>query len=241
MIYIPNNLNDELLDHIPDFTSWKEAEKWVKTGKQVVQQLSPKSVLGCEFTSLEWNDIEENKEASFGLYPSKKWRKFVLAVFLADLVSYTQLADQVNFERLLFVMHAFPQGFRVWWMKFPDHSWWPVGYTAWYPMFETMFEQLENKPERLKDRMIAPNGYSNNHKPYLYLFNYSAASVLKKSDLTRELMKKFAKDVQSQNAAGWACITVSADGVQVANRFGMTLSGYFTYEGCAEGVYVKRA
>ena len=137
-------------------------------------------------------------------------------------------------------MHAFPQGFRIWWIQLPSGAWWPVGYTGWYPMLENVFDVFDKNPERLKNRMVVPNPSSVGQKPYLYLFNYSAAPSMKKSALTKELMKKYVQDIEAQNASGIACITVSEDGVGVAKRFGMKLTGYLNLDGVQEGIYTLR-
>jgi hypothetical protein len=107
-------------------------------------------------------------------------------------------------------------------------------------MLETAFKLFEKKPEDLKDRLVAPYKYVSGSSPYLYLFNYSAAPVLKKSALTGTLIKRFSKDILSQNATGLACITVSEEGVRIAKRFGMIFAGYFYFDGNREGVYTTR-
>lgn len=236
MKYIYQSHPKELLKNIPDFILWKEAEQWLKGEIDIAEQLNSEQLSDLEFTSLEWKDVEEIREGYFGLYAIDKWRKFVLAVFLADLVSYREFADRVDFERLLFVMHAFPQGFRIWWAKLPDHQWHPVGYTAWYPMLRTTFEQFRERAETLRNRLVAPCGYSEDSL-YLYLFNFSVNPAFKKSALSKDLMKKFAQDILEQKPAGLACITVSEEGVRVAERLGMALAGYLCYEGNLEGVY----
>lgn len=236
MIPLKDKIPNELLDHVPDFSSWEDACRWINEGENIIQQLTPEVIATSEYTSLEWSEITQKSIYPLGLYGCPNWRKFTLATFLADLISYRQPVDQVTFDRLLFVMHAFPQGFRLWWIKSPNHAWLPVGYSGWYPFSLTMFEHLTHHPETLTSRMIAPEKL--NHRPYLYLFNYSAASVLKKSCLTKSLVKQLSNDIQGANAAGLACITVSDEGVNIAKRFGMSLSGYLTIEGCPEGVYV---
>jgi hypothetical protein len=230
----------ELLKSIPDFIAWSDAASWIKNCRQILDKMAPKDVAEAEIMSLEWKDIEEKKDSVFGFYPLENWRKFVLATFAADLMSYEKPVDQVNFERLLFVMHAFPEGFRVWWIKVADHSWLPVGYTGWYPMLETMYELVETKPDRLKDRMVVPNPSSIHNHPYLYLFNYSVAAICKKSKLTSALMKRYVQEIAEPQAKGYACITVSEDGIRVANRLGMTCTGHLVLDGSLEGIYLKR-
>lgn len=215
---------EELLSEIPDFSSWERAIAWIEERKRPLDASQE-----AQFRSLEWSDIIEPRSGVFGLYSVENWRKFVLATFLADVISYSNPSDQVNFDRLLFVMHAFPQGFRTWWMKGKNKPWRPVGYTAWYPMLETMFETFEKHPEKLKSRMVVPHILEQG--PLIYLFNFSVAPALKKQPLTKVLMTQFADDIKRQNPQGLACITVSEDGMRIAKRFGMTRSGYMGEEG----------
>jgi len=213
----------QLLDYVPDFSCWEEAASWIKKGQDLVVNKSD------NIASLEWKECQEKGAFPFGLYSSKNWRKFALATFLADLVSYPTPSDQVNFDRLLFVMHAFPEGFRVWWIE-QEGIWWPVGYTGWYPMLETTFKLFEKESEKIKNRMVVPNLSTDQPKP-LYLFNFSVIPSLKKSSLSRQLMKKYVEDINAQNASGLTCITVSPEGQHVARRFGMSLTGHVDGEG----------
>jgi hypothetical protein len=229
----------DLLKSIPDFFSWADAASWINLCRQRLDNLTSKDISEPECLSLEWKNIEDEKDPHFGLYPSEKWRKFVLAAFAADLLSFDKPVDQVNFERLLFVMHAFPEGFRVWWIKCAD-IWLPVGYTGWYPMLETMYVLMETKPDQLKDRMVVPHPSSISHHPYLYLFNFSVAAICKKTKLSNALMKRYIQEITEQHAKGFSCITVSEDGIRVANRLGMACSGHLDLDGSLEGIYLKR-
>lgn len=224
-----------VLKNVPDFLNWDSALKWIKEGQTLLQNIS--TFTEDNICSLEWSDLSQPPTPPFGFFPLENWRKFVFSTYFADLASYANSVDQVNFERLLFVMHTFPQGFRSWWVPISDH-WWPVGYSAWYPMLETAFDVFEKTPEKLKDRMVVP-ALSNDH-PFLYLFNYSAAPQLRGSLLTKRLIKSFVKDVNAAQPAGLSCITVSDDGIRIAKRFEMNRSGDLHFNGFVEGVYVKR-
>ncbi len=227
----------DVLKAVPDFSDWEQSRLWIKSEMQIVSHLDPEFVVKAEFRALEWKDLAQPSQPPFGLYSLENWRKFALATFMADLGSYPNPVDQVNFDRLLFVMHAFPQGFRTWWIKCQDQIWRPVGYTGWYPMFDNFYAWMKNHPELLRDRMVAPNTYGSVTRPPLYLFNFSAIPALKKSALSKALMKEFFADIQAQKARGLACITVSEDGVRIANRLGMICSGYLQIGNSTEGVY----
>lgn len=211
MTFISEIAREELLCDVPDFTLWDEARAWIDEQKAY----HPKDLQNVRITSLEWKNPPE--DGYFGYYQEPLWRKFVLAVFAADLVSYEEADDQVSFERLLFVMHGFPQGFRVWWMQTDDTKWRPIGYTGWYPMSETSFLLFKNSPEKIQNRCVVPSP----KEPYLYLFNFSVAPYLKVKALTKPLMEGFIDDIKKQNPEGIACITVSDDGIRQATRLGM--------------------
>ena len=237
-----NNLVTKLLNHIPDFLDFEKSQRWLVKGKKLIHKLSEKDIMEAEIMSLEWGQIEEERKQPFGLYQSKSWRQFVLCTFFADIISYSNSVDQVSFDRLLFIMHAFPQGFRCWWIKLPNGIYWPVGYTGWYPMLESTFDVFRKYPEKLKDRMVVPNMNVNldGQNPYLYLFNFSVISEFKKSVLAKSLIKAYVKDILALAPAGLACITVSKDGIRIAERLDMSHVGDLIIDGSVENVYVKR-
>lgn len=228
----------KLLETVPDFSSWDTALLWLEQGRKQVSNYIPKNVSSNEMVSMDWSDVEQKSQSPLGMYSVENWRKFVLATFLADLVSYENPVDQVSFDRLLFVMHAFPKGFRTWWVKLSDGSWWPVGYTGWYPMLQTMYELFEKKPGALKNRIVVPD-VGGDRSGYLYLFNFSVAPGWKKTLLAKNLMKTYVQDIIEQKALGLACITVSEDGMRLAKRLGMECSGQLTIDGSVEGIYVS--
>ncbi|HEV8051307.1 MAG TPA: hypothetical protein VGP47_02350 [Parachlamydiaceae bacterium] len=237
---ISNKSDHTLLDSIPDFIEWNKARRWMEEGQKLLDRSLESKLLEKEIVSLEWGQIEQNVNLPFGRYESGLWRKFVLATFFSDYVSYSHPIDRVNFERLLFVMHAFPEGFRTWWTKLSDGNWWPVGYSGWYPMLETAFELFEKSPHKLKDRMVVPSSSIDREGAYLYLFNYSVAPLFKGSVLPKMLIKALSEDIKAQNGRGLACVTVSEDGVRVAKRFGMAYAGDLVLDGSIEAVYAVR-
>lgn len=240
MIAVENKEVAELLSAVPDFIEWDVAKRWINKGKKVIKQCSEEQITHGEIFSLEWIQIAEKHEHPFGLYQSKTWRKFVLATFFADIVSYSLPIQQVNFERLLFVMHAFPQGFRTWWIKLNNKTCWPVGYTGYYPMLETAFNLFKTHPKTLKNRMVVPDINEEEEQPYLYLFNFSVAPEFKYDFLTKTLMKRFVEDIQRHKPKGLACIAVTEDGMRIAKRFDMLHKGDFVIDGFTEGVYVTQ-
>ncbi len=176
----------------------------------------------------------------FGRYEDSTWRKHVLATFMADLASYTEPASRVSFERLAYVMHAFPTGFRVFWAQGPDCRWWPVGYSAWYPMLASAFALLADDAHALRDRMVVPALEPELEGPFVYLFNYSVVGTLRRTPLSSNLVKRLAADIAAANPAGLATIAVSADGCRVAERFGMKRTGVLVLDGVEQFVFAAR-
>ncbi len=223
---------DLSIAQIPDFTHWIDAQKWIEQGLALIpvsrrmNQIQEESLV-----TLEWKDFSgispSAQETLFGFFPSLNWRKFVLAVFFADLVSYPDPRNQVNFDRLLFILHSYPQGFRVYWSLFPDGSRWPVGYTGWYPMLESQFHLLAQDPQKMKSRMILPAVDDPIlSKSFIYLFNFSVAKPFRMTSLSSALMKSYCWDLSQAQAQGLCLIAVSQHGEKMAERLGMSCTGW---------------
>ena len=222
-----------ILQSIPDWTSWKEAENWIK--REI--QASKKVKADTSFISMDWKEIQGSVPIKnrFGLYTSEAWRKFVYGVFLADLICYPKPVDQVRFDQLTGAMIKFPQGFRIWWGKL-GKNWVPCGYSAWIPMQYSLFNTFMNRPEELEDRTVPP-GKFDPKRPIFYLFNYSVAPQFKKTTFAKVLLQSLSKDLGRQKPWGLAAITVSDDGSRVAQRFGMKKTGNLVLKGSTESVY----
>ena len=240
-----------LLENVPDWGSSAPTEKlfedWLHRGK--------KAVLGATPESIDWETIQVlelppglRSASSLGCVLNPTWRKWVLGLYLADLVSYALPSDQVEFNRLSYLAAAFPEGFALFWLQIA-RQYWPVGYSGWYPMTSSAFETFEKRPESLQDRMVVPktsassteaNPIPASERPFLYLFNYSVATPFKKSPLSKILMHRYAQSLAAQNPQGLAAITVSDEGCRVASRFGMQQTGHFKLGNEVERVFTGR-
>jgi hypothetical protein len=230
-----NPTSKNLLNDVPDWTDWRAAEKWLAEGKR-----EAKALCGNETArAVKWEEFRAKTQSSFGNYSNPIWRKFVLAIFLADLVSYPKPVDQVTFDHLALVMQKFPEGFTLWFLR-GKHGWWPAGYSAWVPVHKTQFDQFLNTPHHLKDRLVSPIAGKVTH-PWVYLFNYSVAPSVKGSPLSRALMMDYSAKLLSLKAKGFAAVTVSEDGARIAKRFGMKKTGYLTIQNTREAVYCSPA
>lgn len=170
---------------------------------------------------------------------SENWNKFTLSAFAADLASYPKIEDQADYPRLTSVIESFPQGFSVYFSEVSGDVFLPVGYTGWYPVSEQVFDLLDKSPEKITNRGdMRPVEMTQDS--YIYLFNYSIAAPLRQTEHSRSLINDFVKTITDLNVRGLAAVTVSPDGIRIAEKFGMTCSGQMTHMNDIENVYTKR-
>jgi hypothetical protein len=158
--------------------------------------------------------------------------EFARAALVADHACYLTKEDRADFLRLRAAIFGFPEGFRLYYMGDA-----PVGYTGLYPVAADIFDRLHDTPRTLKhrgDMMPARDG------THIYLFNYSIAPAFRKTAYSRTMMQDYAAAVRSLDCKGLAAVTVSEDGVRVAERFGLRYRGDMTHDGAPEGVYALR-
>ncbi len=226
-----------LLDNIPDLTDWADISKWVEDG--LAQIAAEKSFPGA-LTALSMPDIGDG-DPVLGVYGSSEWRKFALGIFLADWACYTKPEDRADFARMLSVTAAFPKGFRLYFCALSDGTQLPVGYTGWYPISENIFNVLEKNPAQITHRgFMVPLKETSKDGNYIYLFNYSIVPQLIGSEHSKTLIRDFAASIGATPQKGISAVTVSAHGIKVAEKFGMTCSGQMSHDGDIENVYIKR-
>ncbi len=158
----------------------------------------------------------------------------VMPVLTADWACYTKSADRADFNRLASILAAYPRGFHVYTLPLEDGTLAPVGYTGQYPISESAFHMLHDRPHEITSRgFMLPEAGS----PYIYLFNYSIIPSLRGTAFSRQLVKNYAAEIARLDAKGLAAVTVSEDGARVAQKFGLSYRGDMTHDGVKEGVY----
>lgn len=212
---------------------WSGATGWLDAGLAALASGVPSAA------AVEAVVHDEEERGVLGRYGQRRWRSFVLGTFLADLACYPAPVDQVGFERLAYVMHVFPRGFRLWGGEVPGAGWLPVGYTGWYPIAASSFEVLENAS--LRDRMVVPLPAIEPGGSFVYVFNFSIVPQLRGTVASKRLVRALAEDIAAAKARGLAAITVSAEGARVVERFGMKRTGTIEVGGSEEAVYTSRA
>jgi hypothetical protein len=215
---------------------WSAAAGWLEARLAALKSAAP-SAAAVEPVV---HDEEEESGGILGRYGQRRWRSFVLGTFLADLACYPAAADQVGFERLAYVMHVFPRGFRLWGCEVPGLGWLPVGYSGWYPIAATSFELLEQKAESLRDRMVVPLPEIEPGGSFVYVFNFSIVPQLRRTEASKRLVRALAEDLGAAKPLGLSAITVSAEGAKVVERFGMRPTGTVTVGGSVEQVFTAR-
>jgi hypothetical protein len=236
-----------LLANIPELSS-SDVVSWITQQSERARRLA--QLTREDIRSIDGQRFEACT-GPLGCYGERAWRAFALTALVADWASYETPADRVDFARLLFVLHRFPRGFRVWFGR-DAAGFVPVGYTGWYPIEQAWFERIASGVPPLVDRgsvpltSVCPGGH-------LYLFNYSLAPRLKSprdasgerhgpaTPLAAAMMKSYAREIAEVGAAGLAAITVSTDGARLAERFGMQPSGQLELASSIAQTYATRA
>lgn len=233
--------NREWETYIADFTETADpAETMARLIDEVTLLLAKKSEIQ-DFFKVRFS--ARYPDPHFAYFTNRNWRKFLLSVYYADILSYPAKEDQVDFQRLCYILNCAPQGFTVWWAEFADGQKFPVGYTGWYCVAERLFQQVAALPEgedgTIHHRFFLPAKVKTD---YLYLFNYSIVPDLKGTRFSSELVKNFASEVNSMRTKGLFCATVSEDGSRVAEKFSMKKIGAIISEAGApsDNIYLVR-
>lgn len=231
------NANETILADIPDLTDWALANIWIQNKLKIITAMNFDKNIIDSFIAVT---VSPNICAGpvLGPYSSTLWRRFVLGIFFSDWACYTKDADRADFARLVSVVATFPSGFRLWLCRLPDETYIPVGYTGWYPITDSIFELLLHNPASITHRgFMVPCRDLSLQGNNIYLFNYSIIPQLRKRPPSSLLLKNLAKDVSKINAHGIAAVTVSPDGIRVAERFGLRQTGSMTHDGEEEKVF----
>lgn len=231
----------EELQEIPDLEDWGaligRLGGWVSRAQGVVpSQVS--SVVALDFAGL--GAVGRAGSGPQGLIFEEGFRRWVVAVLVADWATYPLPEDRVDLVRLLLVMQGFPQGFRLW-LAHTNDGFVPVGYTGWYPIPEAHLLALDAGQPPPADRLFLPLPELPAENRAVYLFNYGIVPQLKGTPYAQQLMRAYAEDLQRLGPTGLAALVVSPDGQRVAERFGMGRRLSLSRDGAPpEGVFVGR-
>lgn len=229
-------MDNNIVEEFHDLFNIKSLSDWIEARLQEIRNESDWKLAEPQTAFTEY--ASDPPTGPLGRYEDPIWRKFVLAALLADWACYTDPAERVDFSRLLFLMHTFPAGFRIWWATSSKGIRYPVGYTGWYPVSHQAFNLLTEHLSQVQTRFVAPLSKFKAGDD-IYLYNYSIIPQLKKTELSKALIKRYADDVLKLNVGRLAAIAVSSDGARIAKRFGMNKIGEITVGESVEDVYAR--
>ncbi|NUN12157.1 MAG: hypothetical protein HUU55_00820 [Myxococcales bacterium] len=162
--------------------------------------------------------------------------RFVTATLAADWASYPNESDQVDVMRLSRVLSYYPTGFCTYFTEIDEVSL-PVGYYGFYPVSNTLHEQLTqgHVPTVVRQTLFPYVGQP--HTGLYYVFNYSVAPAFVGTPLTRRLLSDLDAALKRVSPVALCAMTVSAGGERVARRFGMHPIGTITSGDKAETLF----
>jgi len=139
------------------------------------------------------------------------------ALIAADHRCYPRAVDRLSHERAELLLAAAELRVRLW---FDEHGE-PCGYTAIHTIAAPVLMLLEQPPATAPDRGFVVPAQAG-EAAGVYLFNYSIAPELRRSAASRALLAGLADDlVAMPQSLPVAALCVSAEGVRVAERFGL--------------------
>ena len=139
------------------------------------------------------------------------------ALLAADHRCYPRVVDRLSRERAELLLAATELRVRLW---FDEHGE-PCGYTAIHTIAAPVLALLEQPPATAPDRgFVVPAQVG--EAAGVYLFNYSIAPELRRGAASRALLAGLADDLAAMpQSLPVAALCVSAEGVRVAERFGL--------------------
>jgi hypothetical protein len=166
-------------------------------------------------------------------------RRFLAGTLLADWACFESAADRVDLPRLRHVIDTFPGGFRLWLCRIADGQYTPVGYTGWYPIAAKTFETMLHHPETIPNRGFMAPCTGTQAGGAIYIFNYSILPGLRRLPHSRTLLQTLSGELLSAAPQPLAAVAVSDDGIRVARRLGMEVTGRMTHLGETEYIMIQ--
>jgi len=140
------------------------------------------------------------------------------ALLAADHRCYPRVVDRLSRERAELLLAAAELRVRLWF----DEAGEPCGYTAIHTIAAPVLALLEQPPAIAPDRRFVQPAKAGEAAAGVYLFNYSIAPELRRSEASRALIAGLADDLAAMpRSLPVAALCVSAEGIRVAERFGL--------------------
>ena len=158
------------------------------------------------------------------------------ALLAADHRCYPRAVDQLSRERAELLLNAADLRLRLWF----DATGEPCGYTAIHTIAAPVLRLLQQPPLSAPDRGFVVPATAGEEAVGIYLFNYSVAAELRRSDASRALLAGLAEDLEAMAAnLPVAALCVSDEGVRVAARLGLRRQARIVVGGEAETVMLR--
>ncbi len=235
-------MNLNMLEDIPDPES-KDSNAlldWINERIALTRETNLTPSITSTFAPIELKEIPDHP---FGPESSPLWRKFFLATLVADWACYEAPVDRADFARLKYIMSSAHPFTRLWACKLPDGKTLPIGYTAWYPIPNFIYEGVLNHPSEIDDRgILLPQRFANPETTrHAYIFNFSIIKDLRHTQSSSQMLEAFLSDRPFDPDVNTLMVTVSKDGQEFAKRSNFTPSGQITVQGETETLYARQA
>ena len=230
-----------ITENLPN-VSLESASQWVEGVLEVLRYANREDFDGgvvCGEHLIE-SVVDTSAAGPMGHYESPRWVRAVAGMLAVDWACYDDPVERMGFERLAYMAHVFPRGFRLWWGRLQDTRV-PVGYTAWHPISRESFLLLDRHANTLGDRSIVPLSTALPGRSFLYLVNFSIIAALRTTEASRAMLCSLSLDLQAVSPAGVAAVAVSEEGVRVVERFGLGVRGAIRIGAHEEKVFTWRA
>jgi hypothetical protein len=158
------------------------------------------------------------------------------ALLAADHRCYSRVVDRLSRERAELLRSSADLRVRLWF----DEAGEPCGYTAIHTIAATVLALLEQPPATAPDRSFVQPAQAGEDAAGVYLFNYSIAPELRRSAASRALIAGLAYDLAAMpRSLPVAALCVSAEGIRVAERFGLRAHARLEVGGDLETVMLR--
>lgn len=228
---------DDIVD--PQHESYEKLLVWINQRLDSIRSndFSSDDVEACSAV-----ELREDFTGCFGPEGHSVWRRFFLAVLMADWACYEAEVNRADFARLKYIMTSSYKYFRLWMCRLTDGTMAPVGYTAWYPISKAAYECAMNVNADINDRgMFMPLRFANEECiHYAYAFNVSIIKQLRNTKCSSRLVRAYQKDGKAFKHIGAVAVTVDEPGKKFSRIGGFARVRDISVMGEIESIFVRK-
>ncbi|MFZ4762906.1 MAG: hypothetical protein ACOYK8_08845 [Alphaproteobacteria bacterium] len=220
----------------PQMMGFAELTAWIDDSLSIIRanDFSSQSMAG--FVPYQ---LQEEINHVCGAEGSARWRRFFLAVLLADWACYEQPVDRVDYARLKYIMSSAYRYMRLWCCPMGNGQILPVGYSGGYPIAPFLYEKLCNDQTALDDRgVFLPSRFVKpENVQCLYAFNISIVPPLRNTIYSQRVIRAYKKDAAQFKNAQIMAITVDVAGQKLAKFTQLKHIADIEVQGHREGLF----